>query len=66
MTRLPVLVFAMASGFVHREKSAFGIAARLAGVSMMAGATALTRICLALSSSAMDSVRTRTAPFAAL
>ena len=47
----------------HRVKSAFGMSARLAGVSMVAGRTAFTRTPRSSSSSASDSVSRATPDF---
>src|SRR5579883_3481538 len=54
------MTLASSSGFTQREKSAFGISARLRGVSMMVGSTALTRTPTFFSSSARLSVRRST------
>src|SRR5436190_199970 len=56
---------ASASGDTQREKSAFGMSARLGGVSMMLGSTALTFTPWSLSSSARLSVRRATPAFEA-
>src|SRR6185369_15095786 len=48
---------AIASGRVHLEVSAPGMAARLAGVSMVSGRTALAKIPSARHSAARESVR---------
>lgn len=57
---------AMDSGLTHREKSAFGIAERFAGVSMSPGRTQFAVIPDSRSSAAMLSVRLTTADFDAL
>ena len=54
---------AIASGFGHLAKSAFGIALRLASVSMMLGKTEFTRTPVPLSSAASESIKARAAAF---
>ncbi len=56
---------ASSAGFTQRLKSASGMSARLAGVSMMLGNRALTVMPRSLSSSARASVRRATPAFEA-
>ena len=55
------MVAAISSGFGHAPWSAFGIAARFAGVSMIDGAIAFTRMLRAATSAASAWVNAATA-----
>jgi hypothetical protein len=59
------ITFASSRVVTHESKSASGISLRLAGVSIIEGRTALTRISFDLSSSANDSVSRATPDLAA-